>query len=106
MGGYLDPGSGSYIIQLVVAFGLPFAILFSVLSLNTMKNKGRSKALGFALGFFLGIIGYLICRSVRPNIIEMNKRKVASGKFRYCDKCKELIKSDATVCYHCKSPQP
>ncbi|MYD19735.1 MAG: hypothetical protein F4246_10205 [Rhodothermaceae bacterium] len=66
-------------------------VVFGILCAAIAENKGRDGIGWFFIGFFLTVIGLVIALIVKPDHVELNKRKVADGGFNKCKYCLEII---------------
>lgn len=65
-------------------------------------HKGGSGVAYFILAAVLSpLIGLILALVARPNYRTMERREIASGDFKKCPECAELVKHDASVCRYC-----
>ena len=70
------------------------------------NRKGRSAIDFTVLSFFLSPISGFICAWIAsPNKAVMEQNALATGDYKRCNFCFELINSEAKLCKHCKSEQ-
>lgn len=81
-----------------------FWLLLAVLVAGYANSKGRSGIVFFLLSIvFSPLIGFVIALALSPNSQALEKRALATGEFRKCPACAELVKIDARICKHCRS---
>lgn len=77
-------------------------IALSLAAAVLAHHKGGSGVAFFILSIVLSpLIGLVSALVARPNYRTMEQREIASGDFKKCPECAELIKSDASVCRYC-----
>jgi hypothetical protein len=77
-------------------------VLLSIAVGAYARSKGTSLWFGLALSLVLSpLIGALIVAVHRPPEAVLEQRALASGKFKKCPACAELVKAEATRCKHC-----
>jgi uncharacterized membrane protein YeaQ/YmgE (transglycosylase-associated protein family) len=98
--------SDSGMIYLYIIVGLIFGFIFGFIGKKISVDKGRSPGEGFALGFFLGVIGLIIIILQSRNLEAIEQSNIASGLYKKCPYCAEVIKSEAVVCRYCCKELP
>ena len=74
----------------------------SVLAGYIANNKGNSFTSYFILSLFLSpLIGLIASIVSTENTRAIEDEKLASGEYKKCPDCAELIKAQAVVCKHC-----
>lgn len=77
-------------------------VVFGILNAYWYKKKGGSAIQGFILSALLSpIIAALIIAVSKPDKKALDQAAVASGEFKKCPACAELIKNAATKCRFC-----
>jgi len=78
-----------------------WVFLFGLVTGFIAHRKGYSFWLWWLNGALLFILAlpFIILR--KPNIAELDRRKIASGSFKRCPYCAELIRESALVCRYC-----
>lgn len=68
------------------------------------SSKGRSGFWFFVIAILLSpLIGLLIALLTPPIQVALDAKAVASGEFKKCPNCAELVKAAAKLCKHCHS---
>lgn len=98
--------SDSGMIYLYIIVGLIFGVIFGFIGKKISVDKGRSPGEGFALGFFLGVIGLIIIFLQSRNLEAIEQSNIASGLYKKCPYCAEVIKSEAVICKYCGKELP
>lgn len=91
-----------FLFLAVVGAGLLTGISAAIVA----SNKGRDVTGWFLLGFILGPIGIVLSLVVSRNEENLQEHAVASGEFRVCEYCAELVKFQAKICKHCGKELP
>lgn len=81
----------------------PLWIVFAIITTVIAVNKGRSGFAWFFVGLFLGFIGIILALVVSRHEDVLESKAVATGEFRKCPFCAEIIKSEALRCKHCSA---
>ena len=67
------------------------------------SNKGNSGVVWFFVGGLLGPIGLILSLIVSGDPAVVERKKIEGGGYQRCEKCAELIRSEATKCRFCGS---
>jgi hypothetical protein len=79
-------------------------IVFGIAAGIIAYSRGRN-----AFGFFMlsivfsPVIGMTAAIVAPPNNTLLEERLTAKRTVKRCDKCKELVRADASICRHCGS---
>ena len=86
---------------------LIFIVLWLVLSATAgsiAESKGRSAAGYFFLSLIASpLVGILAVLVVGKNEEKLRERQLATGEWRRCPACAELVRIEATRCRYCAS---
>ena len=87
---------------LLVLLWIPVSLIAALIA----GKKGRSRVGFFFLSLLISpIIGLIVACLVSPKHEKIEEKQLASGRFKKCRFCFELIRSEAVICKHCKEPQ-
>ena len=82
---------------------LLFWMLCGVVAAVVASNKGNSGVTWFFVGVLLGPIGLILSLVVSGDPAVVEGKKIEGGGYQRCEKCAELIRSEATKCRFCGS---
>ena len=82
---------------------LLFWVLCGVVAAVVASNKGNSGVSWFFMGVLLGPIGLILSLVVSGDPAVVERKKIEGGGYRRCEKCAELIRSEARKCRFCGS---
>lgn len=75
---------------------------FGYVTGHMAEKQGRSFSTWFIGGFLCFIIAFFYLLLSKPS----DEAMIASGKYRKCPQCAEVIKADAKVCRYCGNKLP
>lgn len=82
-------------------------IVLSIIAAIIARNKARSAIGFFLLAFFLSpIVGIVAALVAGPDRKKLEEKQIASGEYKRCPYCAEVIRKEAIICPHCRHDQP
>ena len=80
---------------------LAIAVMIGLVPAGIAYAKGRNFLLWWFYGAALWIVAMPHALLMKPDQKTLDRKALASGEWKKCPDCAELIRSEAAICRHC-----